>query len=198
MSCKNPFCAVVLSALALGGGIFVLSAGPAYSSDSAKAMPAESQQSAAPAESASPTQIAAPAQPSALAGRPGPVWQGSQLNRLSQRAEMYYSGVWGVSELHVKSAESGELIRFNYRVLDPGKAAALNDKKAEPELLDQQARVKLVVPQMEKVGKLRQESTPKPGMTYWMAFSNPTLAVKRGHRVDVVIGSFRATNLVVE
>ena len=35
-------------------------------------------------------------------------------------------------------------------------------------------------------------------MTYWMAFSNPTLAVKRGHRVDVVIGSFRANNLVVE
>jgi hypothetical protein len=31
-----------------------------------------------------------------------------------------------------------------------------------------------------------------------MAFSNPTLAVKRGHRVDVVIGSFRATGLVVE
>ena len=75
---------------------------------------------------------------------------------------------------------------------------ALNDKKAEPELLDAQAGVKLVVPQMEKVGKLRQSSTPKAGMTYWMAFSNPTLAVKRGHRVDVVIGSFRATNLVVE
>jgi hypothetical protein len=51
---------------------------------------------------------------------------------------------------------------------------------------------------LEKVGKLRQSSTPKAGMTYWMAFSNPTLAVKRGHRVDVVIGSFRATNLVVE
>jgi hypothetical protein len=51
---------------------------------------------------------------------------------------------------------------------------------------------------MEKVGKLRQSSTPKAGMTYWMAFSNPTLAVKRGHRVDVVIGSFRANNLMVE
>jgi hypothetical protein len=63
---------------------------------------------------------------------------------------------------------------------------------------DAQARVKLVVPQLEKVGKLRQSSTPKAGMTYWMAFSNPTLAVKRGHRVDVVIGSFRANNLVVE
>jgi len=130
--------------------------------------------------------------------RPVPVWQGSQLSRVSPRAEMYYEGVWGVGELRVKTAESGELIRFNYRVLDPGKAASLNDKKAEPQLLDAQAGVKLSVPQMEKVGKLRQESSPKAGMTYWMAFSNPTLAVKRGHRVDVVIGSFRATNLVVE
>ena len=111
---------------------------------------------------------------------------------------MYYESAWGVGDFHVKVAESGELVRFNYRVVDPKKAAVLNDKKLEPELDDAQARVKLSVPQLEKVGKLRQESTPKAGMTYWMAFSNPTLAVKRGHRVDVVIGSFRATNLVVE
>ena len=111
---------------------------------------------------------------------------------------MYYEGVWGVSELRVKAAESGQLIRFNYRVVDPQKAAPLNDKKIEPALYDAQARVQLVVPQMEKVGKLRQSSTPKAGMTYWMAFSNPTLAVKRGHHVDVVIGSFRAANLLVE
>ena len=150
------------------------------------------------AQSATPAQAVAPAKPSSPAARPAPVWQGSQLNRLSQRAEMYYEGVWGVGELHVKSAESGQLIRFNYRVLDPGKAVALNDKKVEPALFDAQARAKLSVPQMEKVGKLRQSSTPKAGMTYWMAFSNPTLAVKRGHRVDVVIGSFRATNLFVE
>ena len=138
------------------------------------------------------------AKPGAPAARPAPAWRGSQVNRLSGRAEMYYQGAWGVGELRVKAAESGQLIRFNYRVLDPAKAAALNDKKMEPELYDAQARVKLSVPQMEKIGKLRQESTPKAGMTYWMAFSNPTLAVKRGHRVDVVIGSFRATNLVVE
>jgi hypothetical protein len=83
-------------------------------------------------------------------------------------------------------------------VVDPQKATALNDKKAEPLLFDAQAGVKLVVPQLEKVGALRQSSTPIAGMTYWMAFSNPTLAVKRGHRVDVVIGSFRASNLIVE
>jgi hypothetical protein len=111
---------------------------------------------------------------------------------------MYFQGVWGVGELHVKTAESGELIRFDYQVFDPSKAAALNDKKVEPALYDPQAGVKLSVPQMEKIGKLRQESTPRVGMIYWMAFSNPTLAVKRGHRVDLFIGSFRATNLLVE
>jgi len=120
------------------------------------------------------------------------------MNHRSQHATMYYEGMWGVDSLRVKLAESGELVRFDYRVLDPEKAAALNDKKAEPELYDAEAGVKLVVPQMEKVGKLRQSSTPKAGMTYWMAFSNPTRAVKRGHRVDVVIGPFRANNLVVE
>ena len=154
--------------------------------------------SMAPAQSAPPAQSAAPARSSAPTARSAPVWQGSQLTRLSQRAEMYYQGAWGVDELHVKVAESGQIIRFDYRVLDPAKAAVLNDKKAEPELFDPQGKVKLVVPQMEKVGKLRQSSTPKAGMTYWMAFSNPTQAVQRGHRVDVVIGSFRASNLIVE
>jgi hypothetical protein len=111
---------------------------------------------------------------------------------------MYYESAWGVDELRVKAAESGELIRFNYRVVDPAKAAAINDKKSEPQLIDSQAGVKLSVPQLEKVGKLRQSSTPKQGMVYWMAFSNPTLAVKRGHHVDIVIGSFHANGLVVE
>jgi len=151
----------------------------------------------APQSTATAAQTAPSAQAGAKAAQPAPR-QGSQLLGLSRRAEMYYEGVWGVGELRVKTAESGEMIRFNYRVLDPQKAAALNDKKAEPELIDAQAGVKLAVPQMEKIGKLRQSSTAKAGMTYWMAFANPTLVVKRGHRVDVVIGSFRANNLVVE
>jgi hypothetical protein len=191
MRSQSPMLSAVLSAILLAPGGSVASAEPALSSGSAQPAPAAGQQSPATA------QPGTPAKPTAAA-RQVPVWQGSQAKRLSQRAEMYYEGVWGVGELRVKVAESGELIRFNYRVLDPAKAAALNDKKIEPELYDAQARVKLTVPQMEKVGKLRQESTPKAGMTYWMAFSNPTLVVKRGHRVDVVIGSFRAANLVVE
>ena len=119
-------------------------------------------------------------------------------NRIPMRAQMYYQGVWGVDSFKVKYTESGEIIRFSWRVLDPDRAAALNDKKVEPELLDPQAGVKLVVPQLPNVGTLRQSSTPKPGMTYWMAFSNKGRPVKRGDHVDVVIGRFRAEGLVVE
>jgi hypothetical protein len=38
----------------------------------------------------------------------------------------------------------------------------------------------------------------KAGKTYWMAFSNPGRRVKRGDRVNVVIGHFQAEGLVVE
>ncbi len=120
------------------------------------------------------------------------------VRNLSQRAEMYYQGAWGVDEFKVKYTESGEIVRFSYRVLDPAKAAALNDKRLEPALYDAQAGVKLVVPQMEKVGQLRQSSTAEAGKSYWMAFSNSGRRVRPGDRVTVEIGQFHAINLVVE
>jgi hypothetical protein len=121
-----------------------------------------------------------------------------QPNRFAGRAGKYYELVWGVDSLAVKWTESGEVIRFTYRVLDADKAKTLNDKKAEPSLIDPQAQVKLVVPSMEKVGQLRQSSTPQAGKSYWMAFSNKGRLVKRGDRVNVVIGKFRADGLVVD
>ncbi|HEY3705032.1 MAG TPA: hypothetical protein VGL22_08225, partial [Terracidiphilus sp.] len=87
---------------------------------------------------------------------------------------------------------------FSYHVLDPARAKQLNDKKLEPSLIDYRAGVKLVVPSLEKVGQLRQSSTPEAGKEYWMAFSNPHKTVKRGDRVNVVIGTFHADGLIVE
>jgi len=121
-----------------------------------------------------------------------------QPNRFSGRAGAYYGVVWGVDSLSVKAVESGELIRFAWHVLNTDKAAPLNDKKVEPILLAPDAHVKLVIPSFEKVGQLRQTSTPEAGKSYWMAFSNPGRTVKRGDRVDVVIGRFKAEGLVVE
>ena len=115
-----------------------------------------------------------------------------------KREHMYYEDVWGIDTLTVRAAESGELIRFHYRVLNAAKASPLNDKKAQPTLIDPRAGVSLVVPSLEKVGMLRQSSPPEEGKIYWMAFSNKGRRVKRGDRVNVVIGHFQANGLVVE
>jgi hypothetical protein len=133
----------------------------------------------------------APAKRSAKASRSHP-------DRFAGRAGRYYLMVWGVDSLAVKWAESGELIRFTYRVLDPDKAKALNDPKNEPALIDPRAGVKLVVPAMENVGQLRQSTAPEGGKSYWMAFSNKGRLVKRGDHVAVVIGAFHADGLVVD
>ncbi len=138
------------------------------------------------------------AQTVAPAGKPAAAAAYQYRPSFPRRAQMFYGGAWGIDSLHVKAAESGELIRFSWRVSDPDKAAALNDKKIQPSLIDPQARVSLVVPEMEKVGALRQSSTPEAGKSYWMAFSNPGRRVKRGDRVTVIIGQFRAVGLVVE
>ncbi len=119
-------------------------------------------------------------------------------DRMPKRASMYFGGVWGVDSLRVRRVESGEIIRFSWHVLDADKAKELNDKKAEPALIDPQARVSLVGPSMEQVGQLRQSAPPEAGKSYWMAFSNQGRLVKRGDRVSVLIGQFRADGLVVE
>ena len=119
-------------------------------------------------------------------------------NRFPKRATSFYELVWGVDSLSVKSTEAGEIIRFSYRVLDANKAKPLNDKKIEPVLMDERARVKLVVPSLEKVGQLRQTSAPEAGKLYWMAFSNKGRLVKPGDHVSVAIGNFRANGLVVQ
>ena len=150
--------------------------------------------SSAGAQSAAAAQSVAPVAKPPVAGAPSHY----QPNRFSRRAELHYGLVWGVESLSVKWTESGEIIRFAYRVLDADKAKALNDKKIEPSLIDPQAGVKLVVPSLEKVGQLRQSSTPQAGRAYWMAFSNKGRLVKRGDHVSVVIGQFRADGLVVD
>lgn len=119
-------------------------------------------------------------------------------DRFAGRAGAYYKYVWGVDSLRVRSAESGELILFAWRVLDPNLAKVLSDKQTVPALIDPQAGVSLVVPTVENAGMLRQSATPEAGKSYWMAFSNKGRLVKRGDRVNVVIGQFQAIGLMVD
>src|SRR6202043_1898208 len=52
----------------------------------------------------------------------------NQPARVSNRAAAVYEAVWGIEAPTVKAVESGVILRFNYRVLDPEKARALADK----------------------------------------------------------------------
>lgn len=129
---------------------------------------------------------------------PAPVPTRYLPDRFAGAAGRYYRLIWGVDALNVKMVESGEIIRFSWRVLDADKAQLLSDKRVEPSLVDLAAGVSLVVPTMEQIGQLRQSSTPESGKSYWMAFSNKGRIVKRGDRVNVVIGQFHADGLAVD
>ena len=145
-----------------------------------------------------PATAAEPSAPAATQPAPAKVKSPYRPDRFAGRAGKYYQLVWGVDSLSVKLVESGEVVRFSYRVIDPDRARALNDRNTQPSLIDPRAGVQLVVPAMEKIGPLRQAGKPEAGKSYWMAFSNKGRPVKKGDRVDVVIGQFRAPGLVVD
>jgi len=105
---------------------------------------------------------------------------------------------WGIRILGVRAAAGGSMLDFRYRVLDVTKAAPFFDRKTKPYLIDAKSGARLVVPSSSKLGSLRQ--TPKfpvPNKNYFVLFANPGV-VKPGGKVTVVIGDFRAENLVVE
>jgi hypothetical protein len=116
----------------------------------------------------------------------------------SQVADKWYARRYGVDHLQVRSTASGNSLEFRYRVLDIEKAKVLSDKRSVPSLIDVQTGNRLAVPTMEKIGALRQTPTPELGREYWMVFSNPGKMVKPGQRVDIVIGTFRVSGLIVE
>lgn len=136
--------------------------------------------------------------PAATPPAPAGAATAHESSHFPKREQTYYQLFFGVDSIAAKAVESGELIKFSYRVLDAEKAGPLNEKSNEPVMFDPEMNAKLVVPSLEKVGQLRQSSTPEAGKLYWMAFSNPGRVVKRGDRVSVTIGQFHIEGLVVE
>jgi hypothetical protein len=106
---------------------------------------------------------------------------------------------WGIQVTSLHLSANGYMVDFRYKVVDPEKAATLGDPKAKPYLLDQATGAKLVVPKSPKVGPLRQSAENlTAGKVYFTLFSNRNKAVKAGSKVTVVVGDFRAENLVVQ
>jgi hypothetical protein len=123
----------------------------------------------------------------------------NQPARMANREAAYFEAVWGIDDPRVKAVESGIILQFSYRVLDPEKAKVLSNKDFAPLLESPEKGVQLVVPSLEKVGQLRQAPHKiEAGKTYWMAFSNSGRILKPGDRVDIEIGSFHARGILVE
>ena len=140
------------------------------------------------------------AQAGSAANPPDSTHHGTRFQRggMPESARNYYASTWGVDLLAAQLAESGQLVRFSYRILDTTLAKPLLDKVSNPSMLDERAHAVLSVPTMEKVGPLRQSGAAVAGKIYWMLFSNRGGIVKVGDRVSVVIGSFRADGLIVQ
>jgi hypothetical protein len=155
----------------------------------------------APAKAAQGNDKTVAAQPTAAASTTSPtpkVTAPPAVVAKSQRGAEFVRKRWGIDNIIVRSTASGSLIRFSYRVVDAEKAALINDKAKSPYLIEEKLGIALQIPQMEKVGQLRQTAKPENGREYWMAFSNKGKFIKPGSRVDIVIGSFRINDLVVE
>jgi hypothetical protein len=105
---------------------------------------------------------------------------------------------WGVKVLQIRLSAEGYMLDFRYRVLDPGKAEPLFDRNKQPYLIDQATGAKFLVPESPKVGAMRSTRPPKQDKNYFILFANPGRYVKQGNKVTVVIGDFRAENLIVE
>jgi hypothetical protein len=107
---------------------------------------------------------------------------------------------WGVRPLVVTPAAGGHMLYFRYKVVDARKAKALFDRRMKPYVVDRETGTSLGMPEDTKLGALRSspKAVPANGRDYYVLFANYTHQVKRGSKVDVVMGGCRFENLVVE
>ncbi len=130
-------------------------------------------------------------EPESIAG-----WQAGQNTR---KNKSNLEQLWGIQIKGIRLSAAGYMLDFRYRVIDPKKAVPLLKRQAKPYLIDQQSSARLIVPTPPKVGSLRQKSyQPLTGKIYFIMFANPGKLIKHGNKVTVVIGDFRAEDLIVE
>jgi hypothetical protein len=105
---------------------------------------------------------------------------------------------WGIEIVSLRLSAKDSMLTFRYRVIDPEKAQPLMRRDADPYLVDQATGTKCSNPKMEKVGALRSRSQEAiKGRIYFAIFNN-SAKVKTGAKVTVVIGDFKAEDLVVQ
>lgn len=105
---------------------------------------------------------------------------------------------WGVKPLSIRLTAADHFVDFRYRVTDSEKASSILRRREKAYLLEQETGNVFPVP-VTKLGPLRGTAIkPKANTNYLILFANVNKTIKRGSKVTVVIGDFRAENLTVE
>lgn len=105
---------------------------------------------------------------------------------------------WGIKIEGIYITAVGQLVDFRYRVFDPEKATGLMKRRDKAFIIDQASGMQMQVP-VTKVGPLRGTGTAaKADRVYAVIFTSGGGVIQKGSKVTVVIGEFRAENLVVE
>ncbi|MHC4353304.1 MAG: hypothetical protein ACYS0H_11370 [Planctomycetota bacterium] len=89
------------------------------------------------------------------------------------------------------------MVDFRFRVLNADKAAKLFDRRIMPHMIDQATGAKFIVPSPPKVGQLRSGGNIKEDRIYFIFFANPAKYVKSGNKITIVVGDFKAEDIVV-
>ncbi len=108
---------------------------------------------------------------------------------------------FGVEVVSLRPTAAGTALDLRLRVIDPEKAAPLFDRHTPAALEAPTRSITLSVPTAPKVGALRQHvrsGLPRRGAVYFLLFGNPHRTLVSGDTVTVVIGDFRAPDLVIQ
>lgn len=106
---------------------------------------------------------------------------------------------WGIEIKSLRRTAAGHLLDFRFKIIEPAKAALLLRREDKPYLIDQASGMKLPVPVMPNIGALRSTTVkPEANRVYFILFSNAGDLIKSGSKVSIVMGDFKAENLLVE
>ena len=121
------------------------------------------------------------------------------LNNVETQKALTIEEKWGIEVLGIRPTAAGQMMHFRYKVLDSEKAASLVSPGAKPYIIDQASGLSAKVPNLPKIGTLRQRSqVARKDIEYFVLFSNPGNIIKSGSKVTVVIGDLSINDLIVE
>ena len=91
------------------------------------------------------------------------------------------------------------MVDMRYRILDLDKAQKVLNRHTRLHMIEPKTGAILPVPDMAKIGKLRQlPKTNDPSRVYWMFFRNTGGVAKHGSKLTLSMGDAAIQNLVVE